>query len=193
MFSIDIKEIFSVTLVLFSVIDILGSIPIIVSFRAKYGSIQSGKITIASGIIMISFLFVGHNILQLFGVDESSFAIAGSLLIFLFGIEMVLGIEIFKHHSDGKEDGVSNGIIPIAFPLIGGAGTITALLSLRAEYHIINIIIGIFINLLIVFITLKSTGFLEKKLGKQGINAMRKVFGIILISIAIKLFKNYMN
>ncbi|MEQ8418275.1 MAG: MarC family protein [Imperialibacter sp.] len=182
------KEILSVSLILFSVIDILGSIPIIVSLRQKVGHIQSEKATLASGVLMIVFLFLGEKILGLFGVDISSFAIAGALVIFIIGLEMILGVEFFKHEQI-EGGATSSSIVPIAFPLIAGAGTMTTLLSLRAEYSLPNILVGIVVNLLFVYLVLKTTNWLERKLGKAGLNILRKVFGIILLSIAIKLIK----
>ncbi|WP_339791327.1 MAG: MarC family protein [Imperialibacter sp.] len=182
------KEILSVSLILFSVIDILGSIPIIVSLRQKVGHIQSEKATLASGVLMIVFLFLGEKILGLFGVDISSFAIAGALVIFIIGLEMILGVEFFKHEQI-EGGATSSSIVPIAFPLIAGAGTMTTLLSLRAEYSLPNILVGIVVNLMFVYLVLKTTNWLERKLGKAGLNILRKVFGIILLSIAIKLIK----
>lgn len=184
---LSFKEIISVTLILFSVIDILGSIPIVISLRKKAGKIESGKATIVSGLIMVIFLFVGEQILRLFGVDVASFSIAGALIMFLIGMEMILGIEIFKTDPSAT---ASTSIVPLAFPLIAGAGTMTTLISLRAAYALPNILSGIAINLILIFIVLKSSEWLEKKLGPTGFNILRKVFGIILLSIAIKLFKN---
>lgn len=183
------KDLISVTLILFSVIDILGSIPIIIELRKKYGHIQSGKATITAGIIMITFLFLGDSILALFGLDVASFAIAGAIVMFLIGMEMILGIEIFKAETD-TDMGGSHSIVPLAFPLLAGAGTMTTLISLRAAYTYPNILLGIVINLILVFIVLKSSAWLEAKLGKAGFSILRKIFGIILLSIAIKLVKN---
>jgi multiple antibiotic resistance protein len=182
------KELVSVTLILFSVIDILGSIPIIIELRKKHGHIQSGKATLVAGLIMISFLFLGDKILALFGLDVASFAIAGAIVMFLIGMEMILGVEIFKPEAD--TGGGSHSIVPLAFPLLAGAGTMTTLISLRAAYTYPNILLGIVINLILVFIVLKSSAWLEDKLGKAGFNILRKIFGIILLSIAIKLVKN---
>ena len=185
------KEIFSVTLILFSVIDIIGSVPIIIDLRKKMGRVQSEKATVVAGVLMILFLFLGESILNLFGIDVGSFAIAGALIMFIIGMEMVLGQDFFKNEPD-KE--TSSSIVPIAFPLIAGAGTLTTLLSLKAEYHQMNILIGIILNLIFVYIVLKTSAWLEKKIGEAGISVLRKVFGIILLSIAIKLFKdNIMN
>lgn len=182
------KEIISVSLILFSVIDIMGSVPIIIDLRKRSGHIQSEKATLVAGILMVVFLFLGESILSLFGIDVESFAIAGALIMFLLGMEMILGIELFK--TDPHSDGGSSSIVPLAFPLIAGAGTMTTLISLRAEYAQANILIGIFLNLIFVFIVLKTSGWLERKLGHAGFNILRKVFGIILLAIAIRLFKN---
>lgn len=180
------KEIISVTLILFSVIDIIGNVPIIIDLRKKAGHIQSEKATIVAGVIMIVFLILGDKILKLFGIDISSFAITGAIIMFLMGMEMVLGRHLFK--TDPAEIS-SASIVPLAFPLIAGAGTMTALISLRAEYALANIVVGVFINLIFVYIVLKTSGWLEKKIGPAGFGILRKVFGIILLAIAIKLFK----
>ncbi|GAA4438133.1 MarC family protein [Ravibacter arvi] len=183
----NFKEIISVTLILFSVIDIVGSVPVIVNLRKKTGHVQSEKATLVAGGIMFAFLFVGNRILGLFGVDVSSFAVAGGLIIFLIGMEMVLGRNIF-HHEDLEASSAS--IVPIAFPLIAGAGTMTTLISLRAAYEIQNIVVGVVLNLIFIYLVLKSSGYIEQKLGKGGLEVMRKVFGIILLAIAIKLIKD---
>lgn len=183
----DLKEILSVTLILFSVIDILGSIPIVINLRKKVGHIESEKATLAAGVLMILFLFLGKSILNLFGIGVEDFAIAGALIIFALGAEMILGIELFKPDPDAN-GGAS--IVPIAFPLIAGAGTLTTILTLKAEFAQINIGIGIVINLIIVYVVLKSTTWLERKLGKTGLDVLRRIFGIILLSIAIKIFKS---
>lgn len=184
----DFKEIIGVSLILFSVIDIIGSIPIILDLRRKFGKIQSEKATIASGVLMVLFFFLGESILGLFGIDVSSFAVAGAIIMFLIGMEMVLGLQIFQ--SD-PEESASASIVPLAFPLIAGAGTMTTLISLKAEYETKNILAGVLINLLLVYLVLKTSGWLEKIIGKGGFNILRKVFGIVLISIAIKIFKNH--
>ncbi len=182
----DLKEILSVTLILFSVIDILGSIPIVINLRKKVGHIESEKATLAAGLLMILFLFLGKSILNLFGIGVEDFAIAGALIIFALGAEMILGIELFKPDPDAS-GGAS--IVPIAFPLIAGAGTLTTILTLKAEFDQINIGIGIIINLIIVYVVLKSTTWLERKLGKTGLDVLRRIFGIILLSISIKIIK----
>lgn len=186
---LNFKEIISVSLILFSVIDILGSIPIIIDLRKKYGHVQSGKATLVSGIIMVAFLFIGESILGLFGIDISSFAVAGAIVMFLIGMEMILGMQLFK--SD-PEESASASIVPLAFPLIAGAGTMTTLVSLKAEFLTANILVGIVVNLAFVYLVLKTSGWLEKKIGKAGFNVIRKVFGIVLLSIAIKIFKNHL-
>jgi len=173
----------SAFLILFAVIDIFGSIPIIVSLRRKVGHVQSEKATIVAGIIMIVFLFIGEQILQLFGVDIESFAIAGSLVIFFLALEMILGITLYKEETPNTAS-----IVPIAFPLIAGAGTMTSLVSIRAEFEIINILIAIVVNMMVVYVVLKNTERLERILGSGGLSILRKVFGIILLAIAVKLF-----
>ncbi|EQC42987.1 membrane protein, MarC family [Bacteriovorax sp. BSW11_IV] len=189
MFGLSLKEVFSVTLILFSVIDILGAIPIIIDLRKKEGEIESGKATIVAGIIMFAFLFIGSSILSLFGVDVESFAVAGALIMFLLGLEMVLNIEIFKSEPE-EERSTKSTIVPLAFPLLAGAGTMTTLISLRAEYERNNIIVGVIVNLIIVYIVLKLSGKIAEVIGKSGTMVLRKIFGIILIAIAIKLGKS---
>ena len=180
------KEVFSVTLILFSVIDILGSIPIIITLRKKEGKIHSANATIISGILMILFLFLGQSILKLFGLDVASFAVAGAIVMFIISMEMILGVTLFRDDPNSKGSG---SIVPLAFPLIAGAGTLTTILSLRSVYGTLNIVLGIVINLVFVYIVLKSTNWLERKLGKSGFGVLRRVFGIILLSIAVKIFK----
>lgn len=183
---INIKHILSVTLILFSVIDIVGSIPIVIDLRKKEGKIHSLKATVVSGVLMITFLFVGTSILKLFGLDQESFAIAGAIIMFFISVEMILGITLFK--SDPTAQGIGS-IVPLAFPLIAGAGTLTTILSLRAVFNLESILIGIVLNLVVIFIVLKSTTFLEKKIGNGGFMILRRVFGIILLAIAVKIFK----
>jgi len=185
----NFKEILSVSLILFSVIDILGSVPIIIDLRKKMGHVQSEKATAASGGLMVLFLFLGEGILNLFGIDIGSFAIAGALIMFFLGLEMVMGIHFFR--SD-NEDLSSSSIVPLAFPLIAGAGTLTTLISLKAVYGTWNILIGIILNLIFVYVVLKSSNWLERKIGVAGFNILRKVFGIILLSISIKIFKTHL-
>ena len=184
MVKFDIKQILSVTMILFAIIDILGSIPIVISLRNKVGHIQSEKASLVALMIMILFLFVGDEMLNIIGLDISSFAIAGSMVIFIIAMEMILGINFFQ-----EELPESASIVPLAFPLIAGSGTLTTLLSLKSQYDTQNIIVGIILNILFVYIVLKNTIYLEKILGKIGLNIMRKAFGIILLAIAIKLFR----
>jgi len=180
---LSLLEILATFMVLFAIIDILGSIPIILDVKAKTGSIYPGKTTLVAYGIMLIFLFVGEPLLGLFGVDISSFAIAGSIILLLMGLEMILGIQLFKHESGG-----SGAIVPIAFPLIAGAGSITTLLSLRAEYHFVNILVALSLNMIIVYLVLRLTTFFERILGPSGLHILRKFFGIILLAISIKLF-----
>ncbi|HSI70093.1 MAG TPA: MarC family protein [Gillisia sp.] len=179
----DFREIATASMILFAVIDIIGSIPIIIDLRKKAGHIQSEKASIVAGILMIVFLFVGKEILNLIGIDVNSFAVAGSFILFFLALEMILGITLYK--DDAPE---TAAVVPLAFPLIAGAGTMTTLLSLRAEYHAVNIVAAILVNIIIVYIVLKSSGKMERFLGKQGINVIRKIFGVILLAIAVKLF-----
>jgi len=183
MLNIDFREIATASMILFAVIDIIGSIPIVIDLKAKVGRIQSEKASIVAGILMIVFLFLGKEILNLIGIDVNSFAVAGSLILFFLALEMILGITLYK-----DEEPATAAVVPLAFPLIAGAGTMTTLLSLRAEYEAINIIVAIVINIVFVFIVLKSSGKIERFLGKQGINVIRKIFGVILLAIAVKLF-----
>jgi multiple antibiotic resistance protein len=179
----NFNDAFSAFLVLFAVIDILGSIPIIVSLRKKVGHVQSEKATIVAGVIMIVFLFIGESILKLLGVDVQSFAIAGSFVLFFLSLEMILGITLYK-----EDDPKTASVVPIAFPLIAGAGSMTSLVSLQSEYSNINIIIAIVANMIVVYAVLKNTERLERVFGQGGLNVLRKVFGIILLAIAVKLF-----
>jgi len=180
---LNLLEIFASFMVLFAIIDILGSIPIILDIKAKTGNIYPGRTTLVAYGIMLLFLFIGEPLLGLFGVDISSFAIAGSIILLLMGLEMVLGIQLFKHESGG-----GGAIVPIAFPLIAGAGSITTLLSLRAEYQIVNLLIALSLNMIIVYLVLRLTTFFERILGPNGLHILRKFFGIILLAISIKLF-----
>jgi len=180
---LNILEILATFMVLFAIIDIFGSIPVILDIRTKTGSVHAVKTTLVAFGIMLLFLFIGEPLLGVFGVDISSFAIAGSIILLLMGLEMVLGIQLFKHESGG-----AGSIIPIAFPLIAGAGSITTLLSLRAEYHTINILIALSLNMIIVYLVLRLTTFFERVLGPNGLHILKKFFGIVLLAIAIKLF-----
>lgn len=183
--NILISEIITISFTLFAVIDILGSVPILVSLKNKMGGISAVQATMVSGGLMLAFFFVGDRALQYMGLTVSSFAIAGSIVIFILALEMVLGMEFFKPDKDLK----SGSIVPIAFPIIAGSGTLTTIISLKAAYHHYNILIGILINLLIVFLCLRSIGFIEKLLGPSGIAVVRKFFGVILLAIAVKIFK----
>jgi len=179
----DWKEVFTVGMVLFAVIDIVGTIPIIVDLRNKIGHIHAERASLVSGLIMITFLFVGEGILKFIGVDVKSFAVAGSIVLFFLALEMILGISIYK-----DEEPKTASIVPLAFPLIAGAGTMTTLLSLRSQYQSINIVVAILINIIIVYAVLKLSGTIERMLGKTGLGVVRKVFGVILLAIAVKLF-----
>lgn len=172
-------------MILFAIIDIIGAVPVVISLRNKTGHIQSGKATLVATVLMLLFLFLGDELLKIIGLDVASFAIAGSIVIFIIAMEMILGINFFKEE---VTDSVS--IIPLAFPLIAGAGTMTTLLSLRAEYQIQNIVIGVIVNMIFVYIVLKNTIRIEKLIGTAGLNILRKAFGIILLAIAVKLFRN---
>jgi multiple antibiotic resistance protein len=180
----NFSELVTVTFTLFAIIDILGSIPLLIALKEKMGGIHALKATIISGALMILFLFIGENFLHLLGLDKKSFAVGGSIVIFILGLEMVLGIEFFKSDKNAK----SNVAVPIAFPIIAGSGTLTTIMSLKANYHDASILIAILINLVVVFIVLKSLDFLEKLLGPAGLIAVRKFFGVILLAIAVKIF-----
>jgi multiple antibiotic resistance protein len=186
----NFKEIFSVTLILFSVIDILGSIPFVILIRKREGRIFAEKATLISAALMIIFLYLGQSILTLFGLDVGSFAVAGAIVMFIIAMEMILGINLIKDDPDAKGTG---SIVPIAFPLIAGAGSLTTILSLRAVYDEVNILVGILLNLVFVYIVLRSSGWLEQKIGKSGFVVLRKVFGVILLAIAVKIFKSNLS
>ncbi len=182
----DFSQIVTVTFTLFAVIDVLGSIPVIISIKKKMGDISATQATLVSGALMLLFFFVGEQMLDFMGLDIQSFAIAGSIVIFILGLEMVLGMEFFKSDNDTK----MSTVVPIAFPLIAGSGTLTTVMSLKAAYQSYNILIGILINLVFIFITLRSINFLERMLGPSGIAVVRKFFGVILIAIAVKIFRS---
>ena len=179
----DFKEIATIGMVLFAVIDIVGSIPIIVDLRNKYGHIESEKASLVAAIIMIVFLFVGEEFLKLIGIDVHSFAVAGSFVLFFIALEMILGIRIYR-----DAEASSASIVPLAFPLIAGAGTMTTLLSLRSQYYAENIVVAIILNIFVVYGVLKSSSKIEKMLGKTGLGVVRKTFGVVLLAIAVKLF-----
>lgn len=180
----DWVEIFKATMVLFAVVDIVGSIPIIIKLKEQSGEIHALRTSLVSLVIMISFLILGESILGLFGVNVESFAVAGSIILFAMALEMIMGVRLFRDEVSGK----TASIVPLAFPIIAGAGSMTSIISLRAEYAEVNIMIAIFINILIVFIVLKTTRIIEKVMGEGGIAILKKVFGIILLAIAIRLF-----
>lgn len=183
--SISINQIITVTFTLFAVIDMLGNVPVLASLRVKMGGeIRSLQATIASGGLMILFLFIGQQFLNILGLDVQSFAVAGSIVIFIIGLEMVLGIEFFKTDGNPK----SGSVVPIAFPLIAGSGTLTTIMSLKANYFDVNILIGILINCIVIFLVLKSLKWIEKVLGPNGMTVIRKFFGVILLAIAVKIF-----
>lgn len=179
----DLDKLLSVTFTLFAVIDIIGSIPVLIGLRSKAGKINSLKVTIVCGALMIIFLFVGQPMLKILGLDVHSFAVGGSIVMFLLGLEMVLGLEFFK-----EEAGATGTLVPIAFPIIAGTGTLTTIMSLKANYDDKYILIGILINLVFIFTTLHLLGWLEKILGRAGLIAVRKFFGVILLAIAVKIF-----
>jgi multiple antibiotic resistance protein len=184
---VNFKEIFSVTLILFSVIDIIGSVPFVILIKQREGRIHTEKATIISAALMVGFLYLGQSILTLFGLDVASFAVAGAIVIFIVAMEMILGITLIKDDPDAKGSG---SIVPLAFPLIAGAGTLTTILSLRAVYQETNVLIGILLNLVFVYIVLRSASWLERVVGKSGFAVLRRVFGMILLAISVKIFKS---
>jgi multiple antibiotic resistance protein len=183
--NISIKEIFTAFMVLFAVIDIVGNIPIIIDLRKKAGHIQSEKASIIAGLIMIVFLFVGNSILKLVGIDVHSFAVAGAFILLFIALEMILGITLYKQEDDSD---LSATVFPLAFPLIAGPGSLTTLLSLKSEFHTENIIIAVIVNVLVIYIVLKTSAKIERIIGPNGIKITRKIFGVILLAIAVKLF-----
>jgi multiple antibiotic resistance protein len=184
--SFNLKEIASVTMILFAIIDVVGTVPVIIQLRHRAGHIDSEKASLAVLVLMIVFLFVGDELLKLINLDISSFAIAGSFVIFVIAMEMILGVKFFK-----EDEVVSSvSIVPLAFPLIAGAGTMTTLLSLKSQYATANILVAIVINTIFVYLVLRNTYRLEKLLGQNGLNVLRKAFGIILLAIAVKLFRS---
>lgn len=180
-------DILTITFTLFAIIDVIGSLPIIIGLKKNHVDFHPEKSTFFAGLLMISFLLVGEKFLGLMGVDVQSFAVAGSIVIFILGIELILGINLFKHDSSMSKSG---SFVPIAFPLIAGSGTLTTIISLRTVYTIPNIIMGILINLIIVYIVLRSVDWLEEKIGEAALGAMKKFFGVILLAIAVKIFTN---
>ena len=181
----NFKEILTAFMVLFAVIDIIGNIPIIIDLRKKVGHIQSEKASVIAGFIMIIFLFLGQSLLSLIGVDVHSFAVAGSFILFFIALEMILGITLYK---DDDNSAMTASVFPLAFPLIAGPGSLTTLLSLRAEFNIENIIVAVVLNVLVIYLVLKTSAKIEHIIGQNGINIIRKIFGVILLAIAVKLF-----
>lgn len=182
----NFKEIVTAFMVLFAVIDIIGNIPIIIDLRKKVGHIQSGKASVIAGVIMIVFLFLGQSLLSLIGLDVNSFAVAGSFILFFIALEMILGITLYK--DDENHATITATVFPLAFPLIAGPGSLTTLLSLRAEFYIENIITAVLLNVLLIYVVLKTSSKIERLIGPNGIQIIRKVFGVILLAIAVKLF-----
>ncbi|WP_430901631.1 MULTISPECIES: MarC family protein [unclassified Paraflavitalea] len=182
--SLEINELLTVSFTLFAVIDIIGSVPVLVGLKEKIGGINEVKATLISGGLMILFLFVGEKFLNILGVDKRSFAVGGSIVIFILGLEMVLGLEFFKSEKDAK----ASTVVPIAFPLIAGSGTLTTIMSLKANYENQVVLLAILFNLIIVFVVLKSLNFIQKLLGPAGMIAIRKFFGVVLLAIAVKIF-----
>jgi multiple antibiotic resistance protein len=183
--TLNAKEIFTASMVLFAVIDIIGNIPIIISLREKAGHIHSEKASIIAAVVLTVFLFVGESILKLIGINVNEFAVAGAFVLFFIAIEMLLGITLFKDDDTGPEVAT---IFPLAFPMLAGPGSLTTLLSLRAEYEIQNVIVAIILNIIVIYIVLKTSARLQRFLGKNGIGIIRKIFGVILMAIAVKLF-----
>lgn len=183
----NLKEILTAFMVLFAVIDIVGNIPIIIDLRKKAGHIQSGKASIIALIIMIIFLFLGNSLLTLIGIDVNSFAVAGAFILFFIALEMILGITLYKDDGGGA-NAITATVFPLAFPLIAGPGSLTTLLSLRAEFKIENIIVAVVLNIIFLYIVLKTSSKIERLIGPTGIQIIRKVFGVILLAISVKLF-----
>ncbi|MBC8047128.1 MAG: MarC family protein [Fimbriimonadaceae bacterium] len=186
MTAIRISDIITISLTLFAIIDVLGNVPAIISMKNRGITLRPVQTTFFAGVLMIAFLFLGDSILKLLGLDTQSFALAGSVVIFLLGLEMILGIHIFKAGADGVTSG---SIVPIAFPLLVGAGTLTVLISMRSVYSIYNILIAVLINIIVMYIVLRSTGWIERKMGKTGLHALTKFFGVIALALAIKIFR----
>ena len=183
--NLNFKDIFTAFMILFAVIDIVGNIPIIIDLRKKVGHIQSEKASLIAGIIMICFLFIGENILSLIGIDVNSFAVAGSFVLFFIALEMILGITLYK---DEDNTTMTASVFPLAFPLIAGPGSLTTILSIKSEFSTPDIIIAIIVNVIVIYLVLKTSGKIEKIIGKNGIQIIRKVFGVVLLAIAVKLF-----
>jgi multiple antibiotic resistance protein len=181
----NVQNVLSITLILFSVIDIIGNIPVIIDLKKKGVVVDSVQAALVSMLLMVAFLYAGEGILKLFGLDVQSFAVAGAIILFFLGLEMILGVRFFRESA-----GTSTGtIVPIAFPLIAGAGTMTTLISLKSKYKDLEILTAILLNIIVVFAVLHFSDYIKEKLGDAGTAVLRKVFGIILLAIAIKLFK----
>ncbi|MBN8668995.1 MAG: MarC family protein [Chitinophagales bacterium] len=184
-FSLNFNQLLTVTFTLFAVIDIVGSIPILITLKQKMGEIREARATLVSGALMILFMFVGEGFLKILGLDKEAFAVGGSIVIFILGLEMVLGMEFFKSEKDVK----AATVVPIAFPLIAGSGTLTTIMSLRgAQYNEFTLLVAILINLIIIYLVLHSLGRIARILGPAGLLAVRKFFGVILLAIAVKIF-----
>lgn len=183
--TLSLKEIISSTFALFAVIDILGSLPILISLRNKMGTISAWRATLVSGVLMILFFSAGEMLLHILSLDLHSFATAGSIVLFILGMEMILGWEFFKGDANHKV----GSIVPVAFPIIAGSGTLTTVMSMKSLYHSYNILIAICINLIVIYVAIKSLRWIEKILGQSGLLVIRKFFGIILVAIAVKMFK----
>jgi multiple antibiotic resistance protein len=182
--NIDAKDLLTVTFTLFAIIDVVGSVPILISIKEKIGGINELRATLISGALMVLFLYAGEAFLNILGLDVKSFAVGGSIVIFILGLEMVLGLEFFKSEKDIR----TSTVVPIAFPLIAGSGTLTTVMSLKANYSQVTLLIAILINLVIVYAVLKSLGYIGRLLGPAGLIAVRKFFGVILLAIAVKIF-----
>jgi len=181
----DFKEIFTAFMILFAVIDIIGNIPIIIDLKNKVGDIQSKKASLIAGFIMIAFLFIGQEMLKLIGIDVNSFAVAGSFVLLFIALEMILGITIFRNDDSNK---LTATVFPLAFPLIAGPGSLTTILSIKAEFANENILLAIILNVILIYVVLRTSAKIEKFIGKNGINIIRKIFGVILLAISVKLF-----
>lgn len=189
MLSFQFQEILTISLTLFAIIDVLGMVPAIISMKNRGVVLQPAKTSMFAGILMVTFLFLGDSILKILGLDTQSFALAGSVVVFLLGLEMILGMHIFKTNPDVGEAG---GLVPIAFPLLVGAGTLTVLISMRSMYSLGNILVAVLINAAIIYFVLRSTGWIENKVGKTGLHAITKFFGVIALALAIKIFLSNM-
>ncbi|MFV0483226.1 MAG: MarC family protein [Bacteroidales bacterium] len=179
------REVLAAFMILFAVIDILGSVPIVVGIKRRVGKIQAFRVSAISFALLLLFLFVGEAFLKFYGIDVSSFAIAGALILFVLALEMIMGWELFKYELPSAA-----GLVPLAFPLIAGAASFTTLLAMRAEYHMVNIVVALFLNMVVVFIVLRSTSKIERVVGEAGLFVLKKFFGVIVLAISVKLFLN---